>query len=149
MVEHNVALCPTLAAGDAIAQYGGWNKGIDPDPPRIAAKKARFRAALDAGVTICFGGDVGVYPHGDNVRELEMMVEYGMPLMDVLRAATSVNVDLFHLGDRVGRIRAGMLADLIVVGGPLADNISALREVLFVMKVGVIYRNDFVGASNE
>jgi hypothetical protein len=108
MVEHNVALCPTLAAGDAIAQYGGWNKGIDPDPPRIAAKKASFRAALDAGITICFGGDVGVYPHGDNVRELEMMVEYGMPLMDVLRAASSVNADPFHLGDRVGRIRAGM-----------------------------------------
>ncbi len=149
MVEHNVALCPTLAAGDAIAQYGGWNKGIDPDPPRIAAKKASFRAALDAGVTICFGGDVGVYPHGDNVRELELMVEYGMPLLDVLRAATSVNADLFHLGDRVGRIRAGMLADLIAVGGNLPADISALREVLFVMKDGVVYRNDFVGASNE
>jgi imidazolonepropionase-like amidohydrolase len=71
MLEHDVALCPTLAAGDAIAQYSGWNKGVDQEPPRIQNKRRSFKAALDAGVTICFGGDVGVYPHGDNVRELE------------------------------------------------------------------------------
>jgi imidazolonepropionase-like amidohydrolase len=140
MARNDIALCPTLAAGDAISQYGGWNKATEPDPPRIAAKKESFQAALAAGVRICFGGDVGVYPHGDNVRELEMMVEYGMPVADVLRAATSGNADIFHLEDRIGRLREGLLADIIAVAGdPLAD-VSVLRDVRFVMKDGHVYR---------
>jgi len=140
MVEHKVALCPTLAAGDAIAQYSGWNKGVDPEPLRIQNKRRSFKAALDAGVTICFGGDVGVYPHGDNVRELEMMVDYGMSAGDALRSATAVNADLFHVADKVGRIRAGLLADVIAVDGNPEDDISALRNVRLVMKDGVVYR---------
>ena len=140
MREHGVALCPTLAAGDAITQYGGWVKGVDPDPPRIAQKKKSFRAALDAGVTICFGGDVGVYPHGDNVRELEMMVDYGMSAGDALRAATSVNARLFHLDDKLGRISSGFLADIIAVEGNPQDDIRALRKIRFVMKDGQIYK---------
>ncbi|RMF54780.1 MAG: amidohydrolase family protein, partial [Bacteroidetes bacterium] len=105
MAERGVALCPTLAAGDAILQYGGWRKGTDPEPERIRRKRASFRAALDAGVTICAGSDVGVFPHGDNARELAMMAAYGMAPLDVLRAATAVNARLFHLDDRLGRIR--------------------------------------------
>ncbi len=140
MLEHKVALCPTLAAGDAIAQYSGWNKGVDPEPPRIQNKRRSFKAALDAGVTICFGGDVGVYPHGDNVRELEMMVDYGMSPGDALRSATAVNADLFHIADKVGRIRSGLLADIIAVDGNPEDDISTLRKVRLVMKDGVIYR---------
>ena len=142
MAERGVALCPTLAAGDAIEQYNGWQKGVDPEPARITAKRASFRAALDAGVTICFGGDVGVFPHGDNLRELEMLVDYGMPALAALRSATSINADLFHIGDRVGRVRAGLRADLIAVrGDPVAD-ISALRQVALVMKDGRVYRRD-------
>jgi len=140
MVEHKVALCPTLAAGDAITQYSGWNKGVDPEPPRIQNKRRSFKAALDAGVTICFGGDVGVYPHGDNVRELEMMVDYGMSAGDALRSATAVNADLFHIADKVGRIRSGLLADIIAVDGNPQDDISALRNVRLVMKDGEVYR---------
>ena len=140
MVKHKVALCPTLAAGDAIAQYSGWNKGVDPEPPRLQNKRRSFKAALDAGVTICFGGDVGVYPHGDNVRELEMMVDYGMPAEDVLRSATSINADLFHIADKVGRIRTGLLADIIAVEGDPGRDISDLRNVRLVMKDGVVYR---------
>lgn len=140
MVKHNVALCPTLAAGDAIAQYSGWNKGVDPEPPRLQNKRRSFKAALDAGVTICFGGDVGVYPHGDNVRELEMMVDYGMPAEDVLRSATSINAGLFHIADKVGRIRTGLLADIIAVEGDPGRDISDLRNVRLVMKDGVVYR---------
>ena len=140
MREHDVALCPTLAAGDAISQYGGWNKGVDPEPPRITAKRKSFREALDAGVKICFGGDVGVYPHGDNVRELEMMVEYGMDAEEALRSATSTNADIFHIGHEVGRIRAGMLADIIAVKGDPATNISALRNIEVVIKDGEIVR---------
>lgn len=140
MVKHKVALCPTLAAGDAIAQYSGWNKGVDPEPPRLQNKRRSFKAALDAGVTICFGGDVGVYPHGDNVRELEMMVDYGMPAEDVLRSATSINAGLFHIADKVGRIRTGLLADIIAVEGDPGRDISDLRNVRLVMKDGVVYR---------
>jgi imidazolonepropionase-like amidohydrolase len=140
MVARKVGFCPTLAAVDAISQYGGWKKGIDREPARIAAKRATFKAALKAGVTMCFGGDVGVYAHGDNVRELELMVEYGMPAADVLKAATSVNARLFHLADRVGSIRPNLLADLIAVKGDPSTNVSALRRVTLVMKGGTIYR---------
>lgn len=138
MAEREVALCPTLAAGDAISQYGGWRKGLDPEPARVQAKRASFKAALDAGVTVCFGGDVGVYPHGDNVRELELMVDYGMQPTDALRAATSVNADVFGLND-VGRIATGLKADIIAVDGDPSIDVSQLREVEYVMREGVVY----------
>ncbi|QXD16846.1 amidohydrolase family protein [Rhodocaloribacter litoris] len=140
MAEHGVALCPTLAAGDAILQYGGWHKGTDPEPERIRRKRASFRAALDAGVTICAGSDAGVFSHGDNARELEMMAAYGMAPLDVLRAATAVNARLFHLDDRLGRIRPGLLADLIAVEGDPSTGLAALHAVRLVMKGGVLYR---------
>ena len=141
MAARGVALCPTIAAGDAISQYGGWRKGLEPDPDRVRNKKRSFAAALAAGVTICFGGDVGVYPHGDNVRELELMVEYGMDSLDALRAATSVNAELFHIADQVGRVSAGLSADLIAVDGDPVADISTLRNVQFVMKSGRVYRD--------
>ena len=139
MKEHGVALCPTLAAGDAISQYGGWNKGVDPEPARIVQKRQSFKDALASGVTLCFGGDVGVYPHGDNVRELEMMVEYGMNTPDALRAATSTNAKIFHLDKELGRLQAGFLADIIAVQGNPVEQISDLRNVTLVMKNGDIY----------
>ena len=140
MAARGVGLCPTLAAGDAISQYGGWRRGLDLDPPRITAKRASFAAALAAGVVICFGGDVGVYPHGDNVRELELMVDYGMPPLAALRAATSVNARLFRLEARVGAIRRTLMADAIAVEGDPSADIGALRRVRLVIKGGTIYR---------
>ncbi len=136
MKKRGVALCPTLAAGDAISQYAGWRKGVDPEPERIVRKRESFAAALASGVTLCFGGDVGVYPHGDNVRELEMMVDYGMDAADALRAATSVNARLFHLQDRVGSVKSGLLADLIAVRGDPTSDIGALREIALVVQGG-------------
>jgi imidazolonepropionase-like amidohydrolase len=139
MAERGVALCPTLAAGDAVSQYAGWRKGVDPEPARVVAKRASFRTALAAGVPICFGGDVGVYAHGDNARELELMVDYGMPTVDALRAATSGNASILLLPDR-GRIASELLADLIAVEGDPTRDISALRNVRLVMKGGAVVR---------
>lgn len=139
MKQHNTALCPTLAAGDAVSQYRGWKKGTDPEPERIKQKRVTFRQALDAGVTICFGGDVGVFAHGDNARELEMMVDYGMKPLDVMRSATSVNAEVFHVTDR-GRIRSGLLADLVAVSGDPTQKITDVRMVRLVMKGGTLYR---------
>lgn len=141
MAERGVGFCPTLAAGDAILQYGGWTRGVDPDPARIVRKKESFRMALEAGVPMCFGGDVGVYSHGDNVRELELMVEYGMSIGAALHAATAGNARMFGLDDR-GEIAVGLLADLVAVEGNPSADISALRRVALVMKGGVVVRQD-------
>jgi imidazolonepropionase-like amidohydrolase len=137
MAERHVALCPTLAAGDATTQYAGWKKGEQPEPPSITRKRASFKAALDAGVTIVSGSDVGVFTHGDNARELELMVNYGMPAQDALKAATSVAGRVFHMD--IGVVKSGMLADLIAVDGDPTKDISAVRHVRFVMKGGVVY----------
>ncbi|MCW5913049.1 MAG: amidohydrolase family protein [Chitinophagaceae bacterium] len=139
MKEKNIAYCPTLAASDAIAQYNGWKKGTEPEPQRILNKRKSFSAALRSGVTILMGGDVGVFPHGDNAREMEMMVDYGMPPIDVLKSATSVNADVFGWGDRIGRIRKGLLADLIVVRGDPSANIHDIRKTILIMKDGTFY----------
>jgi imidazolonepropionase-like amidohydrolase len=142
MKSKGIALCPTLAAGDATAQYSGWRKGVDPEPERIRQKRESFRQALAAGVTICMGGDVGVYAHGDNAREMEMMVDYGMAPLDVLRSATSVNADVFGIAGKLGRVRPGLLADLLVVDGDPSVEISKVRKVRWVMKEGLIYHPD-------
>jgi len=136
MVQHHVALCPTLAASEAVSRYAGWRKGIDPAPQRVRHKHASFQAALEAGVTICNGSDVGVFSHGDNAREPILMVEYGMAPLAALRSATSVNADLLGLTHRVGRVRKGLLADLIAVQGNPLQDIHALRQVKFVMQAG-------------
>jgi imidazolonepropionase-like amidohydrolase len=141
MIKNKTAYCPTLSAAESTATYDGWRKGIDPDTKRIATKKKSFTLALQKGVTICFGGDVGVFPHGDNAREMELMVEYGMKPMDVLKSATSVNADVFGYGDRIGRIKKGLLADLVAVSGDPSGNISDIRKTALVMKDGVIYLN--------
>jgi imidazolonepropionase-like amidohydrolase len=138
MVEHHVALCPTLAAGDATAQYAGWKKGQQPEPRGIVQKRASFKAALDAGVTILSGSDIGVFPHGENAREIELMVDYGMSRLDALKAATSVAGRVLHMN--IGAVKPGMFADLIAVDGDPSTDISALRRVKFVMKAGTVYK---------
>ena len=137
MKEKGIAWCPTLAATEAYAEYfDGWRKGEGQIPSRVVQSRTAFRAGLEAGVTVCFGGDVGVFPHGDNVRELELMVENGMTPLAALRAATSGNARSFGLEQRLGRIAPGLVADLAAVQGDPTRDITALRRVEAVFANG-------------
>jgi imidazolonepropionase-like amidohydrolase len=139
MKQKDIAYCPTLAATEAIATYRGWRKNVDAEPESVMQKHKSFAAALQSGVTICMGGDVGVFTHGDNAREMELMVEYGMKPLNVLRSATSVNANVFKIADKVGRIKPGLYADIIAVKGDPSTDIDNIRNVVLVMKGGVIY----------
>ncbi len=138
MIKQKVVYCATLSAAEATAGYDGWKKGTMPETERILTKKKAFQLAYKKGVIISFGGDVGVYSHGDNARELEAMVAYGMKPIDVLKSATSVNADVFGYGNRIGRIAKNMLADIIAVQGNPLENISAIRNLRMVMKNGSV-----------
>ena len=142
MKEKGVAFCPTLSATESTTRYRGWKKGVDPDPAGITAKKAMFKRALASGVTMCNGSDVGVFSHGTNALELELMVEYGMTPIAAIRAATSVNARILHREAEFGRIAPGLFADLVAVNGDPTTDIKRLRDVKFVMKGGVVARRD-------
>jgi imidazolonepropionase-like amidohydrolase len=141
MAEKGVALCPTLAAGEATSQYAGWKKGQSAEPAAITRKRASFKAAVDAGVTILSGSDVGVFTHGDNAREIEMMVDYGMSPVAALKSATSIAARVLHLDTRIGAVKEGFVADMIAVYANPTRDISELRQVRFVMKGGTTYAN--------
>ncbi len=142
MKAKGVAFCPTLSATESTTRYRGWKKGVDPEPAGIANKKSMFKLALASGVTICNGSDVGVFTHGANALELELMVEYGMSPVAAIRAATSVNARIMHRESEFGRIAPGLLADLVAVNGDPTGDIKRLRDVRFVMKNGIVYRRD-------
>jgi len=135
MARRGVFLCPTLAATDAIERYRGWNGGA-PEPERVVRKRASFAAALAAGVPICMGGDVGVFAHGENARELELMVLWGMAPAAALRSATAGNAAMLGLAKEIGSLQTGLAADLVAVAGDPTRDVTALRRVRWVMQGG-------------
>lgn len=139
MAQRGVAFCPTLAATEATSRYAGWREGMPPTE-RMAQKRAAFTAARNAGVSICMGGDAGVYAHGTNAWEMELLVQYGMPTPAALRAATSGNARALGLAERLGTVRPGLLADLVAVRGDPTREIGAVRRVELVMQGGRIVR---------
>jgi imidazolonepropionase-like amidohydrolase len=139
MHDRGTGYCPTLGASEAYARYfEGWN-GQEPAPASVEENRHAFQLAMKAGVKICMGGDVGVFAHGQNWLEMEAMEHAGMSAADVMIAATSGNANIFHLTDR-GEVKPGLLADLVAVEGDPTRNVSAVRNVRFVMKGGQIVR---------
>jgi imidazolonepropionase-like amidohydrolase len=147
MKERGTWYVPTIIAGDFVA-----HKAAIPGyyPPQVAAKAAAIGPlilgtagrAYKAGVKIAFGTDAGVYPHGDNAHEFELMVQAGMPPLFTLQAATVRAAELLRKDKDLGSVSAGKLADLVAVpGNPVAD-IGLMKQVTFVMKEGSVYKRE-------
>jgi len=147
MKEHGTWYVPTIIAGDYVA-----HKAAIPGfyPPQVAAKAAAIGPliigtagrAYKAGVKIAFGTDAGVYPHGDNAHEFELMVQAGMPPLYAIQAATVHASELLKHDKDLGSVTAGKFADVVAVAGNPLDNIALLKQVSFVMKEGVVYKRD-------
>lgn len=142
MKEKGIGYCPTIAAGWSIATYNGWNfLSGNEEPDRIVQKRASIKLALAADVPWVFGGDVGVFPHGENVIEAELMEVFGIDVKEVLHAMTSGNAQMFHL-DQLGQLKEGFLADIIAVEGNPMEALEKLENVEFVMKDGEVYKHE-------
>lgn len=137
MRENDVVLCPTLAASEAMAIYSGWKPG-QPDHPRIALARQLMKNAIESGVTVACGSDVGVFAHGQSARELELMFAYGMSAADVINAATFQAAKVLGKEDQLGVVAPSYLADLVVVERDPLKDVSALRKPLMVFKDGKI-----------
>lgn len=137
MAAKHIALCPTLAASDATSRYRGWT-GSEPAPPAVDLNRKSARMAIKAGVPVCMGGDVGVFAHGSNAREMELMAAVGLSPAQVLIAATSGNARWLHLSDTRGAVKPGLFADLVAVAGDPTADIGAVRRIRLVMKGGAV-----------
>jgi imidazolonepropionase-like amidohydrolase len=146
MRQKGTYFVPTLLAGNSLVPLFG--KGLlDPRQERkakLAVKRIEetFRSAVAKGVKIAFGTDAGVFQHGRNAEEFALLVRYGMAPIDALRASTSVNSELFGVSDSLGTLEPGKIADIIAVPGDPTAEIGQMQKVFFVMKEGLIYRND-------
>ena len=141
MADRKAAYLPTLTAVEAYAEYfQGYKPGKDPFTDDMQEALRAFKTAMQSGVTIGLGSDVGVFAHGTNYRELEWMVRGGMTPAQALLSATAVNARILRMDDRLGRIRTNFLADLVAVAGDPTKQIESVRDVRFVMKDGVVFK---------
>jgi len=138
---------PTIIAGRSAAEYakipGYYHPLVAPKAIEIGSKiQENFSKAYKRGVKIAFGTDAGVYPHGENAREFGYMVEGGMPAIEALLSAMQINADILDYGDKIGSIEPGKLADIVAVNEDPTKNIKTMEKVIFVMKDGVVYKNE-------
>lgn len=145
--QHGTYLVFDIYNDDFILQEGA-KAGMLPESIEKEKKLGRlqrenFRKAFKAGTKIAFGTDAGVYPHGDNAKQFAKMVEWGMKPIDAIQAATVNAADLIGIGGKAGSIEAGYWADIIAVDGNPLENVPVLESVKFVMKGGIVARNDF------
>ena len=145
MKERGTWLVPTMMAGAWVTE-----KAAEPDYfPAIVRPKAAeigpviqgtFAKAYASGVKIAFGTDSGVSAHGENAREFELMVAGGMSPMAAIQSATKSAAELLKIADRLGTIEPDKMADIVAVKGDPLSDIRAMRDVVFVMKEGVVYK---------
>ena len=141
MKQHGTYLVPTLEIRECVGQnYPA--EFVSKAQQIMTAQLANFRKAVDAGVKIGFGTDIGVCRFGTNAREFGLMVENGMTPMQAIRAATSADADLLGVAAKLGSISKGKLADIIAVRGDPLQNVRLLEDVRFVMKEGRVYKQD-------
>lgn len=147
MKQRGTYYVPTLMAAQGLSEQ--MAKGVAIPPPilvkanaAIAAIHQTFQKALNMGIKIGLGTDAAVYPHGRNTEEFHQMVDLGMKPIDALKAGTSADAELLGLADKIGALEPGKLADVVAVPGDPVENIRATEHVFFVMKEGVIYKND-------
>lgn len=138
---------PTIIAGRSAAEYakipGYYHPLVAPKAIEIGSKiQENFAKAYKRGVKIAFGTDAGVFPHGENAREFGYMVEGGMPAIEALLCAMQVNAEILGMGDKLGSLEAGKLADIVAVNEDPTKNIKTMEKVTFVMKDGVVHKND-------
>lgn len=147
MKQRGTYLVPTLIAGESLKEK--MDKGLYLPPAiaekarkALAARTQMFQHAVAKKVKIGFGTDAAVYPHGRNAEEFHLMVDLGMKPIDALRSAASADADLLGMLDKIGTLESGKIADVVAVPGDPVENIRQTERVFFVMKEGVIYKNE-------
>jgi imidazolonepropionase-like amidohydrolase len=140
--EKQIYAVPTFAVAEYFAAHAESPAAAERERALQAFHADEFRKQLAAGVPMAVGSDVGPFPHGTQAREFELMVKYGMPAVDVLRAGLLHGARLLGQQDVMGQLKPGFYADVIAVDGDPLQDISTLERVSFVMKNGVVYKND-------
>jgi imidazolonepropionase-like amidohydrolase len=147
MKQKNAYLVPTITAGKQVAEKakvpGYYPSIIVPKALKVGPKiQGTFKKAYAIGVPIAFGTDAGVFPHGINAKEFGYMVEAGMPNDEALQSATIVNAEILDQADNLGQIKPGFYADIVASDANALNNISTLENITFVMKNGIVYKNN-------